>query len=530
MREICEMNVLLAANDIANLAIGPSILAKTRQCRCGLGSQRENRRRRPKACARLPPMIARPALPRAPRVSFICAALVLCGCSHADDPTNVSVVIDTSVPHQTLVGFGAATAYQAYLLSGRTDDIFKVLFVDSGLDILRVGNWYQNEPSTNTTPTTAFNDTATVQIVQKATAARGGTPPKILMSAWSPPSYLKSNGMTRPPYNGGATAVPGTLIQIDGAYAYADYADWWVRSLQAYAAQGVVPDYVSIQNEPDFYTKGWETCLWGTTEGAKIEGIPTAGYGQALNAVYNAIQVSSLTAPPILVGPETDVISDNIVQKYMAGLNLSQLGAIANHLYGSTEDNPNPDWFNGSMSGVGKAAAAAGLPTFMTEYSPNAPTMFDTAWLIHNALTVENVSAYIYWELVWSNSTPQTGLVSIQSPAPSSAYTINDLYYALKHFARWTDPGWVRVDATSSVSAVRTSAFVSPDGTSLTLVLLNTGSKEHVVAVSPGAFPFSALAIYRSSGDSERTTLVAPESDGSIVLPARSIATLTYTP
>jgi glucuronoarabinoxylan endo-1,4-beta-xylanase len=467
-------------------------------------------------------------LPRTLRV--LCGALATCACGAAEEPTNTSVVIDTTVPHQTLVGFGAATAYQAYLLSGRNDDIFKILFVDSGLDILRLGNWYQNQNSPNATPTTPFSDSAAVQIVQKATAARGGTPPKILMSAWSPPAYLKSNGITRPNHgvDAGTTHAVGTLIQTNGAYAYADYADWWVRSLQAYADQGVVPDYISIQNEPDFFTNGWETCLWGPTEGATLEGITTAGYGQALDAVYNAIQSSTLVTRPVLVGPETDVIGDNLVQKYLAGLNLAQLGAIAHHLYGSTEDNPNPDWFNGSMGGVGKAAAAAGLPTFMTEYSPNAPTMVDTAWLIHNALTVENVAAYIYWELVWSNSTPPTGLVSIDSPLGSSTYTINDLTYALKHFARWTDPGWVRVDATSSTSSVRASAFVSPDGDSLTLVLLNTGAKNHMVAVTPGTFKFGTLAIYRSSGDSERTTRVELESDGSLRLPPRSIATLTY--
>jgi glucuronoarabinoxylan endo-1,4-beta-xylanase len=471
-------------------------------------------------------------LPRTLCGSVLYAALATCACSTPEDPTHVSVVINTTVPHQTLVGFGAATAYQANLLSGRNDDIFKVLFVDSGLDILRLGNWYQNQNSTNTTVTNAFNDSAAVQIVQKATAARGGTPPKILMSSWSPPSYLKSNGMTRPPRGSSADATNavGTLIQDNGAYAYSDYGDWWVRSLQAYAAQGVVPDYISIQNEPDFFTNGWETCLWGTTEGAKMDGIATAGYGPALDAVYHAIQASTLTTRPVLVGPETDVIGDNIVQKYMAGLNLAQLGAIAHHLYGSTEDNPKPDWFNGAMGGVGKAAVAAGLPAFMTEYSPNAPTMVDTAWLIHNALTVENVAAYIYWELVWSNSTPPTGLVSIDSPLEDSTYTINDLYYALKHFARWTDPGWVRVDATSSASSLRASAFVSPDGGSLTVVLLNIGAKDHRVAVSPGAFPFGTLAIYRSSGDSERTANVALESDGSLRLPSRSIATLTFTP
>jgi glucuronoarabinoxylan endo-1,4-beta-xylanase len=350
------------------------------------------------------------------------------------------------------------------------------------------------------------------------------------MSSWSPPAYLKSNGQTRPPRGSvGDTATPGTLKQSDGAYAYSDYADWWVKALVEYAAQGVVPDYISIQNEPDFYTPWWETCLWGPTEGATMEGIATAGYGQALDAVYKAIAASPLSQRPVLVGPETTGFRDDVVQKYLQGLDLSEIGAIGHHLYGTTEDNPNPDWFNGAMRDVGKAAVAKGLPTFMTEYSPNAPTMFDTAWLIHNALTVEGVSAYIYWELVWSEATPATGLVSIASPVSTSPYTVNDIYYALKHFARWTDPGWVRVEATSSLYAIRTSAFVSPDGRSLTVVLLNTTDEDHRVAMSPGDFQSGSLAVYRSSGESERATAVAPEGDGSVFLPPRSIATLTYT-
>ena len=431
--------------------------------------------------------------------------------------------------HQTLVGFGAATAYQASLLADRTDDIFQVLFVDSGLDILRLGNWYQNKGTTDTT--TPFADDDAVQIVQKATAARGGTPPKILMSSWTPPAYLKSNGVTRPPFGSGLSAPAGTLSQNGGGYAYGDFGDWWARSLQAYAAAGVVPDWVSIQNEPDFFTSQWETCVFGPTEGATVAGIAAAGYGQALDAVSGAVQAASLASPPVLLGPETTGFKGNIVQQYLNGLDASKLGGIAHHLYGNPGDNPAPDTFNASLGDLASSGAAEGLPTFMTEYSPNAPTMFDTAWLINNALTVENASAYIYWELVWSDSTPPTGLVTIGSPPSSAPYTINDLYYALKHFARWTDPGWVRVDATSSVSAVRASAFVSPDGASLTLVLLNTSSsQDHVVSVSPGAFPFGTLTIYRSSGDSERTTVVAPETDGTIALPSRAIATVTYTP
>ena len=132
-----------------------------------------------------------------------------------------------------------------------------MLFVDSGLDILRLGNWYQKrELDRARRRDTPFADSPSVQIVQKAAAARGGTPPTILMSAWTPPAYLKSNGVTRPPRGrSGQTYPAGTLIRGRGAYAYSEYADWWVRSLQAYAAEGVVPDYVSIQNEPDFISR-----------------------------------------------------------------------------------------------------------------------------------------------------------------------------------------------------------------------------------------------------------------------------------
>ena len=68
------------------------------------------------------------------------------------------------------------------------------MFVDCGLDILRLGNWYQVQGSTTT-----FADPIAAEIVQKATAVRGGKPPTILMSGWSPPAVLKSNGVTRPP-------------------------------------------------------------------------------------------------------------------------------------------------------------------------------------------------------------------------------------------------------------------------------------------------------------------------------------------
>ena len=101
--------------------------------------------------------------------------------------------------------------------------------------------------------TTPFSDSDAVQIVQKATAARGGTPPKILMSSWTPPAYLKSNGVTRPPCG----SRHQTFRRARSSRAAAPTRTRNTRTggcvrCRLTRQQGVVPDCVSIQNEPDY--------------------------------------------------------------------------------------------------------------------------------------------------------------------------------------------------------------------------------------------------------------------------------------
>jgi glucuronoarabinoxylan endo-1,4-beta-xylanase len=442
-------------------------------------------------------------------------------------PTNLETVIatvDANVHHQTLVGFGGAVAWYAGYLSGRSvagDDIYDVLFRDLGLDILRIGNWYQNQRATGTTTDTPFSDTDVSSVVANATAALGHAP-IVLMAAWSPPAYLKSNGRTK--------GSQGTLLQQDGAYSYDAFASWWLRSLDAYAMNGVTPDYISIQNEPDFYNAGWETCKLDP-----VEGPSAAGYGPALDAVYRAIQSSaSLSHKPQIIGPERSGIEGGTLEAYLTKLDMNQIAGVAHHLYngGNSTTNPAPESFNSAMANV--VNAAAGKPLFMTEFSPGAPTIVDTAWLIHQALTVESVSAYVYWDLIWPPSTSSHPLMTVPSPSsfapPDKGYTINDAYYAVKHFAKWTDPGWMRVDASSTNAEIKISAFQSPEGTNLTVVLLNTDTIDHAVKLEPGDGPFTSAVVYRTSGTSERAAEVPLGDDRLLSMPARSIATVTWSP
>jgi O-glycosyl hydrolase len=98
--------------------------------------------------------------------------------------------------------------------------------------------------------------------------------------------------------------------------------------------------------------------------------------------------------------------------------------------------------------------------------------------VIHNSLAVENVSAFLYWGLIWPSDSAGLIWVTYDAATKTPHFTLRDQYYALRHFARYTDPGYVRVDAAASLADVRISAYLSPDNSQLTIVLLNVGSSD----------------------------------------------------
>jgi glucuronoarabinoxylan endo-1,4-beta-xylanase len=445
---------------------------------------------------------------------------VAAGCGDDSRPIDVTVSIDTTARAQTMVGFGASLAFYVNYLTEHPnkDEIYDVVFRDLGLDVLRVGNWYQ----------TGTVDAPTVEVVTRAQTSLGA-PPRLFMSSWSPPASIKSNGDV----NNGGTLIAGA----SGGYAYDQLGAWWASSLAAYEAAGVHPDFISMQNEPDF-TATWQSCRFGATETAT-----RAGYGPALAATAAAIAGLGLDPAPQLLGPELSGIANGRLATYLAGLDMSTLGGVAHHLYTggmapAAGADPTPDSYAASMTAV--AAAAAGKPLFMTEYAPASPDFLDTALLIHDALTIEGVSAYLYWGLVWAPPAAGAapgGLVTTESPFDVSTWTtakgylVNPAYYALKHYARWIDAGWQRVGASSPLPALRASAFIAPDGNTVTVVLINADAAAHTVALATGAFSFVSSALYRTTGAAEQTAAIgALGAGGTVTLQPASAATVVLGP
>jgi O-glycosyl hydrolase len=429
-------------------------------------------------------------------------------------PVDVNVNVNVTQRFQTLVGFGASQVYYVdwIALSPNKDEIYDVLFRDLGLDVLRIGNWYQ------------ARDMQDPQIQDAIEMVRGAQrslerSPEILMTSWSPPADLKSNGQL---------ANGGTLVQRNGGYAYGEFADWWRETIVAYREAGVPVNYVGIQNEPDF-TAAYDSGRFSAGEGQ------FAGYGQALAAVRQ--RFSTLDSPPALIGPEVIGLNVANISGYLQNLDSNDLDVVAHHLYSGGDPNA-PDSYNGSMAQM--AGVAAGKPIIMSEFAPEAqgPQFFETAWLIHNALSVEGASGYLYWALGWrnreGNQPVDPGLVTLEDPRPGApafstekGYTINPTYYAVKHYSKWLDVGFQRVGASSSANGLRASAYISPESDRITVVLLNTDGQAHTVSLATQGFDVSASSAFRTAGNVEQTAaLGALAMQNAVTLPSRSVVTV----
>ena len=467
---------------------------------------------------------------------ILCAVSLLAGaCIRRPAPvagpssvTQTASALLTILPferHQSIEGFGASVAwYQDRLVPNPPPGIYQTLFPDLGLDILRLRNRYQriSKPEDG-------NIAQDVEILQKATQALGHRP-KIMLSAWSPPAFLKANGK-----EDCAGERDCTLAKENGHFVYEKFADFWRDSLVHYASLGIVPDWVSIENEPSFIPPSWEGCKFEPSETNEYP-----GYDKALAAVH--AKLASLPNPPKMLGPEVLGIHNGLLQKYVKAMNVDLVYGIAHHLYEKGSDNiwdwkePGPDSFIDEMQAV---AQVTDKPLFQTEFQTDDDHGylggFETAWLIHNSLVEEGVVAFLYWDLIWGDG---GGLVSMERRGPRP----RDQYYSLRHYARYTDPGDVRVGTKSDKPEVRASAFLSPKGDRLTVIVLNTGKIPAEVRMDWGDFGVTSSQVFRtvylsipgaaigpghSPPTSETWTSLGELPANYVVpLPARSIATV----
>ncbi|MGD8860260.1 MAG: hypothetical protein PVI30_09615 [Myxococcales bacterium] len=451
------------------------------------------------------------------------------GPSAASGPATLTV--DPSVRHQTLVGFGASLAYAEDPILAHPDReaLYDLVFGESGLDVLRLGNRHDPAAADQTLPTGE---------IVAAAAQRMGRMPLIFMTSSTPPPALKANGSR------GCIGEPETctLASLPGGdFDYAGFAAYWRASLRAYADAGIPPDYISIQNNPNWVPDADdppEACRLLPREGAipvTIDGeqvdVTYAGYREALQAVRAAI--ADLPTAPRLSIPEANGVA--LGNEYLEALDAGSFDAIAIHLYDADAMALDVTPF----AAVRDLAQELQRPVFQTEMQAEG---LQTAILIHHAVTDADAAAYLQNDLV--ALTPEVAPVAL-ALLNEDGVQVQDPYYALSHYAKHTDPGWVRLETTLQPAAepgsdgadVLGSAWLAPDDTALTVVLVNAGDGEAEVALSLDSLDVGLReSLSRSQvtrtvfGDDERAMPLGelPETDV-LHLPAGSIVTVALT-
>jgi glucuronoarabinoxylan endo-1,4-beta-xylanase len=422
--------------------------------------------------------------------------------------------VNANTIYQELEGFGAAVGWHEFEVSGMPEEkreaLYDTVFDELGLDIYRVRNSY------------GYDSDYLERSAQIITAGKARNPSlKVMISSWSPPASLKSNDDVE---NG------GTLKRDSGDpnnnppyyYIYKKFAQWWADSLDEWSNHGVTADYINMQNETDFETT-WATCRFNPTENSSY-----AGYNLAFEAVYQELHSRMGSNMPKMLAPETAGL--NGLNTYINNLiDRNHVYGYAHHLYNGGGYYDYPDGFRNNM--IYYRDNYGDKPLMQTEFAKGDyyddgdvtifPEAINLAHMINNSMVFENASAYVYWELFW---TPPKGLVMY-----SNTNVNNPVYYALKHYAAFTDPGWHRVGASTSLGDLgnlRISAFKSPDNQQLSIVIINLSYYDYKLTLDVDGFSPDISAIYRTS-ETERTTYIGPFCDGSwLWLPARSIVTI----
>ena len=419
---------------------------------------------------------------------------------------DINLDLDIATRHQQIEGFGAAGAWYESLLNNHNDKatVMDLLFKDLSLDIYRLRNVY-NHNNLNYQNKIA-QDAAIISSAESSL----GRPLKIFLSAWSPPAYLKSNSDTR---NGGTLAKDS-----NGEYRYNDYAQWWNSSLLYYASSGIniVPDYISMQNEPNWAAEHESNIL------AVAESATEAAYDTAFEAVWNKLNNNMGGSMPKMVGPET--VGLRVADQYINSLtNPEHMYGYAHHLY-QQDVGANPDVLLDDMADF--QSNYNDKPIFQTEYFNNdsaTPWLrsYNLAKLMHNSLTVEGVSAYFYWGLYWNG---EQGLIDLPD---RNSYSITPEYYAFKHYSGFVNSGWQRFKAQSSLPGIHTSAYVNPDNSSVSIIILSELTEQVGFLPTLEGYTINSIQAYRTTQTENFSDLGSLDLTSEVLIEPNSITTLS---
>jgi glucosylceramidase len=385
------------------------------------------------------------------------------------------IQIDPARRYQPIVGFGAAiTDASAELIqampAARRKMLMRELFGrrDSGLglsftrltigasDFSRTHYSLDDSPGNVPDPTLSHYSIAIPRRAMLPTARQALTinpDLKVMISPWSAPAWMKTS----------RSLIGGKL---DPA-AYAPFAAYLVRTVQAFGREGVPVYALTIQNEPDFEPDSYPGMRMGPADRAAVIG---KHLGPLIERKRLATKIfdwdHNWDKPEMPLG----TLGDTVARRYIAG--------VAWHCYAGDVAAQSPVRDAYPDKEVYSTECSGG------EWAPKFDEVL--GWMTSN-LIIGATRNWARGSLLWNLALDPAhgphlggcgdcrGVVTID-PA-TGAVTRNVEYYVLGHASRFVLPGAHRIESSSGADGLVNAAFLNPDGRTIAVIAYN-GAKE----------------------------------------------------
>jgi O-glycosyl hydrolase len=333
-------------------------------------------------------------------------------------------------------------------------------------DLARYQYSYDDQPGgqtdTNLTSFSIAHDQA--DIIPLILQARQLNPQmKLMANPWSPPGWMKSSG----------SMVGGTLLPA----MYSAFADYFVKFIQAYRAQGIAVDYLGLQNEP--------LNVPADYPGMSMD--PATQTTVLRDYVLPALSSNQLTNKILVFDHNWDgsYYPDTVFSDATLAASPQVVGT-AWHGYGGTP---------GVMLAVQNQFLTKG--NYETEHTGGSwvsdQIRADFEEIIHVMRSWGR--CYVKWNLAGDQyDGPHSGgcsdctpLVTVNSTSGLVSYTPD--FYTLGHFSKFVLPGASRVYS-GNAAGIISAAFLNPDGSKV-LVAYNDTASNNVFQVQWGVKSFS---------------------------------------
>jgi glucosylceramidase len=321
--------------------------------------------------------------------------------------------------------------------------------------------------------------------------------------AWTPPVWMKTGYKTNS--NGDPSAQAEKPSYFDGGTIKSDaatlsaYAEYMVKFVQAYAAEGIAIGAISPQDEPTF-DENYPSCTWDEPTYAKFVG---QYLGPALLSANldTKIMLGTLANEPDDDDLLTALMADTTVQPFVKSIGVEW--NVLDKVKTAPLTYAVPVWVTEHKCGnypfvaapIAGTATSPPIPPY-TQPPPNDQAYgVETWWYIRDAITKAKVTAYTFPHLVLDpiglgNDTSRQWEQNSLLVVDNGTIIPTQAYYVARHFSEFVDPG-ANVVGTTGGDAV---AFKNPDGSLVAVVFSAAAESDFTVAIGGKQLAFAIPA------------------------------------